>query len=91
MTGRTGWMRAPSRSASRATAVVSGEEAPVYDTHTSVEHARFVRDVLEGEGVARFTVVLSHWHLDHVAGTEVFGDSEVISARANGRGAHGED
>jgi glyoxylase-like metal-dependent hydrolase (beta-lactamase superfamily II) len=61
-------------------AVVSGEEALVYDTHTSVEHARFVRDVLEGEGVARFTVVLSHWHLDHVAGTEVFGDSEVISS-----------
>ena len=26
----------------------------------------------------RFTVVLSHWHLDHVAGTEVFGDCEVI-------------
>ena len=61
-------------------AVVFGEEALVYDTHTSIEHARDVRNALEGEGVRRFTVVLSHWHLDHVAGTEVFGDCEVISS-----------
>ena len=26
-------------------------------------------------------MVLSHWHLDHVAGTEVFSDCEVISSR----------
>jgi cyclase len=61
-------------------AVVSGSDALVYDTHVSVEHARFVRELLEGEGVSGFTVVLSHWHLDHVAGTEVFGDCEVISS-----------
>ena len=29
----------------------------------------------------RFTVVLSHWHLDHVAGTEAFADCEIISSR----------
>ncbi len=28
----------------------------------------------------RFTVLLSHWHLDHVAGTEVFDDCEVIAS-----------
>ena len=61
-------------------ALVSGGDALVYDTHTSVEHARFVRDQLEQEGVSSFTVVLSHWHLDHVAGTEVFRDCEVISS-----------
>jgi cyclase len=61
-------------------AVVSGDRALVYDTHTSIEHARFVRATLEEEGVRSFTVVLSHWHLDHVAGTEVFRDSEVISS-----------
>jgi cyclase len=61
-------------------AVVFGEEALVYDTHTSVEHARVVRTTLESEGVRRFTVVLSHWHLDHIAGTEVFADCEVISS-----------
>ena len=62
-------------------ALVSGEEALVYDTHTTLEHARLVRETLEQAGARRFTVVLSHWHLDHVAGTEVFADSEVISSR----------
>lgn len=61
-------------------AIVSGEEALVYDTHTSLEHARFVRSTLEAEGATELTVMLSHWHLDHVAGTEVFRDCEVISS-----------
>ena len=58
-------------------AIVSGEEALVYDTHTSLEHARFVRSTLEAQGARQLTVVLSHWHLDHVAGTEVFRDCEL--------------
>src|SRR5690242_19646025 len=53
-------------------AVLSNGEALVYDTHTSIEHAEFVRSTLEAEGARKLTVVLSHWHLDHVAGTEVF-------------------
>ena len=61
-------------------AVVAGDEALVYDTHVSVEHARYVREVLEEEGVNRFTVVLSHWHLDHVAGTAAFHDCDVIAS-----------
>jgi cyclase len=61
-------------------AIVSGDEALVYDTHTSIEHARLVRDVVEEQGARKLTVVLSHWHLDHVAGTEVFRDCEVISS-----------
>jgi cyclase len=61
-------------------AVVGGDEAVVYDTHVSVEHARFVRQALEAEGVRKFTVVLSHWHLDHVAGTAAFQDCEVIAS-----------
>jgi cyclase len=60
-------------------AVVGGDHAVVYDTHVSLEHARHVRDVLEAEGVRSFTVVLSHWHLDHVAGTAVFEDAEIIA------------
>lgn len=61
-------------------AVVGGGEAVVYDTHVSVEHARFIREALEDEGVRKFTVVLSHWHLDHVAGTAAFQDCEVIAS-----------
>src|ERR1700704_1831395 len=60
-------------------AIVSGSAALVYDTHVSVEHGRRIRAVLEGEGVRQFTVVLSHWHLDHVAGTAAFCDSGVIA------------
>ncbi|MEO6301329.1 MAG: MBL fold metallo-hydrolase, partial [Paracoccaceae bacterium] len=60
-------------------AIVSGDEALVYDTHISVPYAQFVRKVLEARGVRRFTVVLSHWHLDHVAGTAAFPGVEVIA------------
>jgi cyclase len=30
-------------------------------------------------GVHRMRVILSHWHVDHVAGNEVFADCEIIS------------
>ena len=61
-------------------AVVAGADAVVYDTHVSIEHARYVRRLLEDQGVRSFTVVLSHWHLDHVAGTTVFDDCEVVAS-----------
>ena len=63
-------------------AIVDGDEALIYDTHVSVEHARYVRRTLEAEGVTRFTVLLSHWHLDHVAGTAAFADCEILAGRA---------
>jgi cyclase len=59
-------------------AIVAGNQALVYDTHVSVEHAELIRRALEAEGVTDFTVVLSHCHLDHIAGTEAFADCEVI-------------
>ncbi|MEQ1949956.1 MBL fold metallo-hydrolase [Mesorhizobium yinganensis] len=65
-------------------AIVDGDEALVYDTHISIDHARTIRATLEALGVSKFTVVLSHWHLDHVAGTDAFADCEII---ANGRTA----
>ena len=61
-------------------AVFSGADAVVYDTHVSVERGRYIRSVLEAQGVQRFTVVLSHWHLDHVAGTAAFADCEIIAS-----------
>jgi glyoxylase-like metal-dependent hydrolase (beta-lactamase superfamily II) len=61
-------------------AVVADAEAVVYDTHVSIEHARDIRRVLESHGVRSFRVVLSHWHLDHVAGTAAFQDCEVIAS-----------
>jgi cyclase len=63
-------------------AIVDGDHALVYDTHVSVAHARLVRAALEAEGVRTFTVVLSHWHLDHVAGTAAFPDAVEVVACA---------
>lgn len=60
-------------------AVIDGDEALVYDTHVSVAHGRLIRAALVAEGVRRITVLLSHWHLDHVAGTAAFRDCEVIA------------
>ncbi len=62
-------------------AIVGGSEAIVFDSHISLDHARAVRSHLEGLGVARFTLVLSHWHDDHVAGNEVFTDGPIIAHR----------
>jgi cyclase len=60
-------------------AILDGGEALVYDTQVSVEHGRLIRETLEAEGARAITVVLSHWHLDHVAGSEAFAGCEVIS------------
>ena len=60
-------------------AVVSGDEAVVYDPHVSVAHAQFVRDDLTARGVKNVLMVLSHWHLDHIAGTEAFADCEIVA------------
>ena len=60
-------------------AVVDGGEALVYDTHISVPHAAAVRRTLEALGATRITVLLSHSHLDHIAGTQAFADCEILA------------
>ncbi len=60
-------------------AIVDGDEALVYDTHVSVERGRLIRSTLEQEGVGAITVILSHHHLDHIAGTGAFAGCEVIA------------
>ncbi len=62
-------------------ALVDDDAALVYDTHVSLPHARLIRRSLEEQGVQRITIVLSHCHLDHVAGTGVFADCEIIANR----------
>ena len=60
-------------------AFINDHKALVYDTNVSVEHAKFIRADLVRRGVTHITVLLSHWHLDHVAGTAAFADCEIIS------------
>lgn len=69
-------------------AIVDGGEALVYDTHASIEQAWIVRRALEREGVRRMTVVLSHWHADHVAGNAVFADCEIVANAATRDALH---
>lgn len=66
-------------------AIVSDRQALVYDTHMSPDHARWIRQVLEDEGVRDIRVVLSHHHLDHIAGNEVFDDCEIIANAATAK------
>lgn len=56
-----------------------GDEALVYDTYPDVRDAAWVRKDLERRGIKRFTVVNSHWHLDHVGGNAVYADSSRIA------------
>ncbi|MFN5997911.1 MAG: MBL fold metallo-hydrolase [Paracoccaceae bacterium] len=60
-------------------ALVEGDQALVYDTGTSLAHGHAIRAHLDGLGVRQLRVILSHWHKDHVAGTEAFGDVEIIA------------
>ena len=60
-------------------AIHNGNEAIVYDTFATVPQARFVRDHLENIGIEKFTVVHSHWHLDHIAGDAIYEDSDVVA------------
>ena len=66
-------------------ALVFAQEAIVYDTHMSLDHARAIRRHLESIGVSSIRVVLSHWHSDHVAGNEVFADCEIIALEATAK------
>lgn len=63
-------------------AIHQGEKAIVYDTFLSVEHARWIRNYLEKTmGIKHIMVVQSHWHLDHIAGNEVYKDVDIVSLK----------
>jgi glyoxylase-like metal-dependent hydrolase (beta-lactamase superfamily II) len=60
-------------------AILDGGEALIYDTGVSVAHGRWIRETVEAAGAQRITVLLSHWHLDHVAGNEAFVACEILA------------
>jgi glyoxylase-like metal-dependent hydrolase (beta-lactamase superfamily II) len=61
-------------------ALVDGADALVVDTGVSVDHGRAIRETLRSRGAARIAVVLSHWHLDHVAGNAAFSGCEIVAS-----------
>ncbi len=63
-------------------AVHKGRSALVYDTLCSPEQALEVKAYLEAKlGIAKFTVALSHWHLDHVGGNDLYRDFNIAACR----------
>jgi glyoxylase-like metal-dependent hydrolase (beta-lactamase superfamily II) len=56
-----------------------GDQALVYDTFPTARDARWVRDYLIKAGVRHFTLVNSHWHLDHVGGNAIYADVDRIA------------
>ncbi len=61
-------------------AVHKGQSALVYDTLCSPEQAFEVQTYLEKKlRITKFTVALSHWHLDHVGGNELYRDFNIVA------------
>ncbi len=62
--------------------VHNGPQAIVYDTLCSPQQADLIKAYLGKElGITKFTVVLSHWHLDHVGGNELYKQSNIVACR----------
>lgn len=62
-----------------AYAIVDGDDALVFDSHISLDHAARMRAHVESLGARRIRLVLSHCHDDHVAGNAVFADGEIFA------------
>ena len=60
----------------------NGAEAIVYDTLCSPLQAAEIKSYLEKAlSISKFTVALSHWHLDHVGGNELYRESNIVACR----------
>jgi cyclase len=60
-------------------ALIHNHQAIVYDTGTTLAHGQAIVAHLRGLGITDMRVVLSHWHKDHVAGTQAFGDVPIMA------------
>lgn len=61
-------------------ALVVDKEALIIDT-AYPHQAKQIRDDLESRGITVTKVVISHFHPDHIAGTSVFNDCEIIGSK----------
>jgi cyclase len=59
-------------------AIYQGNKAVVLDTFPTIAQAQWQRSTLESMGITDITVVISHWHNDHIAGNEVYADRPII-------------
>ncbi len=60
--------------------VYRDDSALVFDSSTSPECGLWIRNYLNHNlGIRHVTVVLSHWHLDHIAGLSAFRDCQIYA------------
>ncbi|TIC91239.1 hypothetical protein CH35J_011486 [Colletotrichum higginsianum] len=52
--------------------IIDGNEAIIFDSHITPDHAGAVMRHVQSQGVAKMSLVISHFHNDHIAGTDVF-------------------
>ena len=78
--GKQNWADFGAMNVGVATYVIHrGDRALVYDSYPSTTQARWVRQYLVKIGIRHFTLVNSHWHLDHVGGNAIYADVDRIS------------
>jgi glyoxylase-like metal-dependent hydrolase (beta-lactamase superfamily II) len=74
------WVDSSALDVGVATYVVhQGDSALVYDSYPTTQEAGWVRGYLGKAGIRHFTLVNSHWHLDHVGGNAVYADVDRIA------------
>jgi cyclase len=78
--GKQNWADFGAMNVGVATYVIHrGDRALVYDSYPSTPQARWVREYLVKIGIRHFTLVNSHWHLDHVGGNAIYADVDRIA------------
>jgi glyoxylase-like metal-dependent hydrolase (beta-lactamase superfamily II) len=60
-------------------AIHKGDSAIVVDTMNSPAQGEWVKNYLQARHlISKFTVVISHWHLDHIAGNWLYRDVNIV-------------
>lgn len=64
-------------------AIHRDQQAVVIDTMARTGQGQWVRNYLESRlGIRHFTLISSHWHVDHVIDNQVYADDPIIGHRA---------
>lgn len=58
--------------------IIDGNEALLYDSHITVDHAKAMLNHVRSLGVEKTTLVYSHYHNDHIAGGSAFANGSTI-------------
>lgn len=80
LTQENSWIYYGAMSLGLATyAIHKGNKAVVFDSMSHPLQGEWVKNYLRSIGIKHFTLVNSHWHLDHVAGNASYKDDDIIA------------